>query len=59
MVNSVWCACNGDSSSFINDYEEMMDTTKRITRLFDKYHKFCSLGGGCMFSSDRACPSCY
>ncbi|KRY44185.1 hypothetical protein T4B_5742 [Trichinella pseudospiralis] len=23
-----------------------MDTTKRITRLFDKYHKFCSLGGG-------------
>ncbi|KRY98107.1 hypothetical protein T4B_11216 [Trichinella pseudospiralis] len=37
----------------------MMDTTKRITRLFDKYHKFCSLGGGCMFSSDRACSSCY
>ncbi|KRX86877.1 hypothetical protein T4E_6381 [Trichinella pseudospiralis] len=30
MVNSVWCACNVDSSSFLDDSEEMMDATKRI-----------------------------
>ncbi|KRZ01309.1 hypothetical protein T4B_8694 [Trichinella pseudospiralis] len=33
MVNSVCCACNGDSPSFVDDSEEKMEATKRIARL--------------------------
>ncbi|KRY65613.1 hypothetical protein T4A_6849 [Trichinella pseudospiralis] len=42
MVNSVCCACNGDSPSFVDDSEEKMEATKRIARLFNEYI-FCSL----------------
>ncbi|KRY66110.1 hypothetical protein T4D_7115 [Trichinella pseudospiralis] len=58
MVNSVWCACNGDSSSFVDDSEEKMEATKRIARLFNEYI-FCSLSVGYMCFDDFACPSCY
>ncbi|KRZ03694.1 hypothetical protein T4B_8957 [Trichinella pseudospiralis] len=51
MVNSVCCACNGDSSSFLDDSEEMMDATKRIVWLFNEYI-FCILGRGYTLSDD-------
>ncbi|KRY66565.1 hypothetical protein T4B_13846 [Trichinella pseudospiralis] len=53
MVNSVWCACNGDSSSFVDDSEEKMEATKRIARLFNEYI-FCSLSVGWMCLDDLA-----
>ncbi|KRY98186.1 hypothetical protein T4B_15252 [Trichinella pseudospiralis] len=36
MVNSVCCACNGDSPSFVDDSEEKMEATKRIARCYSQ-----------------------
>ncbi|KRY74145.1 hypothetical protein T4A_11950 [Trichinella pseudospiralis] len=52
MVFSRICVNNnGDSSSFLDDSEEMMDATKRIVWLFNEYI-FCILGRGYTLSDD-------